>query len=375
MNSLTKITTQISNSISSHTKPTQPAIVSLRKHAKSASLKAAAPFLLALVLTACQTTPKCGQEMRGAFDIGSGSTKVKVVEVNTCVQAVTRHIFEDQVKVDYRDSLDKSSDKTFSPQIRKTGIQAILNLKASATKAGAQKFSGVATAAFRHAKNGEEFADEIAKTAQFPVTVISQDREALLGAKAAREKLKVETNILVWDIGGGSQQMTSLDENSQSSIYYGDLASVSFKNLVIAEIQKKNVKKVVSPNPMTKAHVEKAVQLAIEKAKNSVPESIQSLLKANPNMVVVGIGGVLAKSLPRQLNAQTITVPAIDQAIEKRHTLTDRQLNDPYAATEITNLILVKGFMQSLGIRSFQAMDVGLVDGLWFDSEAWPSTK
>lgn len=372
MNSLTNGTTKFSNRISSHTKPT---VASLIKYAKSVSLKATAPLLFAFALTACQTTPKCGPEMRGAFDIGSGSTKVKVVEVNTCAQAVTRQVFEDQAKVDYRDSLDKSNDKKFSPQIRKTGLDTILNLKASATKAGAQKFTGVATAAFRHAKNGEEFADEIAKTAQFPVDVISQDREALLGAQAAKQKLQVDSNILVWDIGGGSQQMTSLDDQSQSSIYYGDLASVSFKNRVIDEIQKKNVKKTSSPNPMTKTQVEKAVLMAAEKAKSSVPESIQSLLKANPKMVVVGIGGVLAKSLPRQIGAQTITLQSIDQAIEKRHKMTDKQLNDPYAATEITNLILVKGFMQALGIASFQAMDVGLVDGLWFDSEAWPPTK
>ena len=309
-----------------------------------------------LTVVSCQTSPNCGTEVRGAFDIGSGSTKVKVVEVNTCAKVITRQLFEDQAKVDYRDSLEKTSDKNLSPQIQKTGLEKILALKTAATKAGGQKFTGVATAAFRQAKNGKKFAEEISKTANFPVEVISQDREALLGAQAARTKLQVNSNILVWDIGGGSQQMTFLDENSQSSIYYGDLASVSFKNKVIQDIQKKNIKRVTSPNPMSEAQINRALELAKESASASVPESIRSKIKANPNLLVVGIGGVLAKSLTRQTGAQTITREMIDQAIQKRHKMTDQQINDPYAATEITNLILVSGFMQSLEINKFQVM-------------------
>lgn len=324
-----------------------------------------------VALTACQSTPKCGNEMRGAFDIGSGSTKVKVVEVNTCENEVLRNVYESDEKVDYRDDLYKSKNEQFSKEIQKEGTEKLLALKAKAEQAGAQKFTGIATAAFRKAKNGETFASQLAKAAKFPVSVITQDREALLGAQAAKTKLKLTSNILVWDIGGGSQQMTSLDANAESSIYYGDLASVNFKNLVIEKIQKKNINKVFSPNPMTKAQVQTALKIAEDSAKNSVPEDIQTLLKNNPDLPVVGIGGVLTKSLPRQLKAQAITSALLDQAIERRRKLTDKQLNDPYAATEVTNLILVKGYMQALGIKSVQAMDVGLADGLWFEPGIW----
>lgn len=338
---------------------------------KNHPLKATLPIAVAAILSACQSTPKCGPEMRGAFDIGSGATKVKVVEINTCENEVLRHVYESDEKVDYRDDLDKSENQNFSTAIQKQGTEKLLLLKTKAEQAGAQKFTGIATAAFRKAKNGTEFAKQLSKTADFPISIVSQDREALLGAQAAKTKLKLTSNILVWDIGGGSQQMTSLDANAESSIYYGDLASVNFKNLVIEKIQNRNINKVFSPNPMTKSQVQQALKVVEEIAKASVPEPIQELLKNNPDLPVIGIGGVLTKSLPRQLKAQTITGAMLDQAIERRRKLNDKQINDPYAATEITNLILVKGYMQALGIKSFQAMNVGLADGLWFEPGIW----
>ncbi len=329
-------------------------------------------LLISLSLVSCQTTPKCGPEIRAAFDVGSGATKMKVVEFNTCTQDVTQTVLEDQVKVDYRDALEKNEAGEFSESVQTEGLVALEKLKSEAQAKGTKRFTGIATAAFRQAKNADSFVKVIREKLSIPLKVISQSEEAFLGFQVAREKVKVPIgDLVVWDIGGGSMQMTSVDEALKPTVYYGNLASVSFKNQVIAKVQKMNPDKVTSPNPLKKKNVKPSVALAEVEATATVPANIKRKF-ANPETVVVGIGGVLAKSLPRQIiAASAMTQETIQAALEIRANMTDVQINDPYAATEVTNLALVFGFMKALGMRSYQPAEVSLVDALWSDPLVW----
>lgn len=323
-------------------------------------------------IISCQTMPKCGPEVRAAFDVGSGSTKMKVVEFNTCTQDVTQTLLEDQVKVDYREALEKNPAGEFPESVQTEGLVALEKLKGEAQSKGAKKFTGIATAAFRQAKNADSFVKVIREKLVIPLKVISQNEEAFLGFQAAREKVKVPSaDLVVWDIGGGSMQMTSVDETLKPTVYYGNLASVSFKNQVIAKVQKKNPDKVTSPNPLKKKNVKPSIALAEAEATATVPANIKKKF-ANPETVVVGIGGVLAKSLPRQMIAgSAMTQERIQAALEIRSNMTDAQINDQYAATEVTNLALVFGFMKALGMKSYQPAEVSLVDALWSDPLVW----
>ena len=329
-------------------------------------------FSLIFVLVSCQSTPKCGPEVRAAFDVGSGSTKIKVVDFNTCTQEVTQTLLEDQIKVDYRDALEKNPSGDFPESVKIDGLAALEKLKGEAHAKGAKKFTGIATAAFRQAKNAAEFVKVIREKLSIPVRIINQSDEALLGFQAAREKAKAASqNLVVWDIGGGSMQMVSLDDTLKPTVYYGNLASVSFKNQVISKIQKKDPTKVSSPNPLKKNHVKPAVALAENEAKNTVPVTIQKKF-AVAETVVVGIGGVLARSLPSQLPAGSLmTSENIKSALDRRANMTDSQLNNPYAATEVTNLALVFGFMKALSIKNYQPVEVSLVDALWAAPLVW----
>lgn len=325
-----------------------------------------------LTLVSCQTAPKCGAEARAAFDVGSGSTKMKVVEFDTCTQEVTKTLLEDQVKVDYRDALEKNPSGEFPALIQTQGLAALEKLKGAAQAQGAKKFTGIATAAFRQANNADVFVNLIREKLGIPVRIISQADEALLGFQSARQKSKVASqDMVVWDIGGGSQQMISLDETLKPTVYYGNLASVSFKNQVIAKVQKKDPTTVNSPNPVKRNQLKPIVALAEAEAKSTVPAPIQKKFTATET-VVVGIGGVLAKSIPRQMaGGDSITQDNVKVALDRRTNMTDSQINDPYAATEVTNLALVYGFMKALSIKSYQPAEVSLVDALWADPLVW----
>lgn len=330
-------------------------------------------LLLVFPLLSCQTTPKCGLETRAAFDVGSGSTKMKVAELNTCTKSILRTLADEQIKVDYRDALEKSPDGRLPQGVMGDGLVALKQLKSSAQAKGATHFTGVATAAFRAADNADEFTRYAYSSLEIPLYIISQTEEARLGLEAASLRAAIPTSsIVMWDIGGGSQQITAPGSKSEPFIYNGQIAAVSFKNYVIGSVQGKDITQVSTPNPLNKKDVDKAIQYITVQARKTVPEEIKTALKNNL-MTVVGIGGVLAKSLPRQVpyTGNKITKENVLKILRQRTGWTDAQLKDSFAETEVTNLILVYAYMEALGIQSYQPADASLVDGLWFQPGMW----
>ena len=295
---------------------------------------------------------------------------MKVAKVNTCTGATPETIFVDQAKIDYRDSLEKNPQGEFSKEIQAEGMAALKKLKITAVEKGATKFSGVATAAFRQAKNAELFVQEVRKELGIPLRIIPQSEEALLGFKAAALSVnKNPNNVTVWDIGGGSMQITSLKSSSEPEIYYGQLASVSFKNKVIETIQKKDIKAVTSPNPMSAAQIKKALSLSEADAKKNVPEFLQKQMSKTD---ILGIGGVLARSITKYVSGKNeITLKDIEKAIKQATGKSDKQLGGDFAATELTNLILVAGHMKAMNVKAYTTTEAALVDATWNDPSYW----
>src|SRR5690606_8482321 len=72
---------------------------------------------------------------RAAFDVGSGTTRMKIADVNTCKQIIENVIYEQQEKVDYKEDLVKSGDR-FSTDIQAAGLAVIQLLKNKALENG-----------------------------------------------------------------------------------------------------------------------------------------------------------------------------------------------------------------------------------------------
>ena len=166
-------------------------------------------------------------ETRGAFDIGSGTTRIQIAEVDVCQRKVVSIIFQDSVKVRYRKDLAGKDKKIFSDRIILEGENAIKDLLAAAeSDEEVVSYSGVATEAFRQAENGvavlqklaEKIGDITEKAAR--LEIITQRREAELGVIGAAS---ITGNFLsrtaVWDIGGGSMQLSVPDEGGEFMIY------------------------------------------------------------------------------------------------------------------------------------------------------------
>lgn len=337
--------------------------------------------VLLITLSSCQspqnkTTPEkkiqC-EYTRAAFDIGSGETKLKVAKVDACKYLINVVLLESKRDVNYKGDLAKSKNGNFSDTIMKEGRQALVELKEEAMKLKPQEFTSVATAAFRDAKNAKAFVEKLNLELNLKIQIITQQEEGVLGFYAAKSKIPDMnmTGSLVWDIGGGSQQMIHQDfvkNRLQYIVYEGKLASTPFKNHVIQKIQKRNVD---SPNPLKENQYKSALVYAKDTAQRTVKQTTKGAI--NSGYKVYGIGGVHNYSIKGQIQKEgPYTIADLDKIIEARLNKTDIELGDgTHVSTDTTNPILIKGFMEALGIKSVEVVRVNLADGLLVNHRYW----
>lgn len=300
----------------------------------------------------------CVSSIQALYDVGSGATKLTVLEASTCPKP-PKILLKTSEKVDYKEDLLKSPDKLFSEGILKAGLASLKKLKKQAERLKPVAHRGVATAAFREARNTQDFVKKINEDLEISIEVVSQEREAHLAFGAVAFQTP-EKSLLVWDIGGGSFQFIAKDVKTQQfQIAKGDLASVSFKDAVIKNIKKNESLK--SPNPLTKKELQDARSYVQSYLKKQLRNSFISKYSFKK---VVGIGGVHYLSLSKYLKKTKYSAQDLDAWLDKNHGLTDEELNDEYAATAITNMILVSEIMKILKISEVEALESSLVEGL-----------
>ncbi len=327
-------------------------------------MKLGALVIITLFLSSLTFASDC-IKTRAAFDIGSGTTKLKVAQVDTCLFKIKKILLEDHRAVGYKQDLKESKDNTLSKKIISSGITSLKALKRLAKNYKPDLYVGVATSAFRTSKNGEQAIKEIAKETGIQIRVISQKTEAIIGfVGASTFSDKNLKDIVVWDIGGGSMQISSYLGHDKYLIYEGKLASVSFKNHIIEEVQNKDPQKEKTPNPISSSNKEQAQRDARLIAQYSVPPVLQAKIKS-PNTQIIGIGGVHHYSIGEKINFKgAYTLEMLDKFLNTNIGLTDAQIGGEYAPTDVSNLILVSGFMKALGINKVKTGNINLTDGL-----------
>lgn len=316
---------------------------------------------------------------KAAIDIGSETTKFKLAQINTCQHKLVKTLFSWDQKVAYKVDLDQSPDKTLSKKIRRQGISVLQEGLKKMEPWPHSPPKAVATEVFRQAKNADHFLNKIRQKLNLDIQKISQDQEAELIYRfvqtqtiqnqnnfSSQVSLQIDTppnfQLVVWDIGGGSQQITFSDNGHH--IYKGHLASVSFKNYIIQSIQKKEG---ISPNPLSKSDLQLALAYVRKYAHENLPKNF---LQIAPSAQIVGVGGVHAKSIQNQVapHQYSYTRQQLYETLMKRYSWNDKRLNNPYASTQITNMILVLGFMDAMSIKKVSTQNVNISDALLLSS-------
>ncbi|MGE4420811.1 MAG: Ppx/GppA phosphatase family protein [Pseudodesulfovibrio sp.] len=334
-------------------------------------------LLAGLFLCLCMISPSSAQDAtvvrRAAFDIGAAAIKCIIADVDISTGLIVRTVDTQSEKVDFAEDLARSYDGNLSKEVMAQGIKTLEKLKALAVEKNALEYSAVGGRIFQKAQNGRAYFVRIRQETGIPSRVISEQQAAMLSYHAVRQELGDKAHdLLVWDIGGNSMQMTIRKPDGGLLFYIDPMASVAFKNVVIQTIQRKDINTTVSPNPVSADEVEQALAYIQAHAAMTVPLYIANRV-SRPDLTVAGIGGVHYYSVPEVLGGRkdVYTRDEVAAALKKWTGRPDKDFESEYAESRLTNLILVLGYMDALGIREVHPLKINQADGLFAAREFW----
>ena len=115
-----------------------------------------------LSVIAVRWLPKPVLVRRAAFDVGSGSTKLLVANVDERGTVCGHPLFEVEKPMPFKAAAQASPDGSLSEEVMRRGLELLGSLAAKAHELGTVEASGAATEVFRTAPNGQAFLDEVA---------------------------------------------------------------------------------------------------------------------------------------------------------------------------------------------------------------------
>lgn len=309
---------------------------------------------LLLFLQGCSSSPSCPLETLAGLDIGSGSTKMVVVSKYRCQSGFKDVLMEISKPVAYAQDLENRSAALFGAEIVNEGEFVIKELTQIARQMGARHIVGVATAAFRKAQNAPALIKRWNQIFEIDLRIISQDEEALLAHSFIKSQLKESSSLVVWDIGGGSQQFIGF-KNHEAQIIKSSLASISFRKKLLEFLQLK------STHPLTTDQLKQAMDFATNIAREQIDSRLDDLL--NSETLIYGLGGVHSMSVRHQLSlgeGEAIEMDHLEQVLGVQAQRGVDEIQGPYRETQVSNLLLVFGIMRAFDISSYQWFQANL---------------
>jgi len=309
-------------------------------------------------------------ERRVAIDVGSGSTKVMIADVNTKNNRIVKVIHKTSIPTAYQKDLENSTNGAFSPEIQETGLDTFKQINELALQYQADKVYAVATSAFRTSNNGETFAQRISESANVPIKIISQFEEGVLAYESVSDAPELQSQDFVcWDIGTGSFQITVPVREIDYSVYMTETGSVPFKNYIIDVVKGQDSNNTDTPNPMTNDAIKQADSYARWIGRHALP-SIKESVKAH-NGTVVGIGRLFQNSLLPLAEGDQITRKDLRTFIQNASNKTDEDLNNPFAKFDVSNAILALGVMKALHVQNVSVVESTSTRGILAHESYW----
>lgn len=335
---------------------------------KLRALRAVTLFLEKTIHTSLKTE---GIERRAAIDVGSGSTKVAIADVDPRTGQIVQMIYEASFPVPYQAYLENSPDHTFNAQIQEMGLTTFAKIQQILGEHQVSQTVAVATEAYRKAANGNEFAQAVAEKTGILLRVISQQTEGEIAFYSALATSKERPEeMIIWDIGTGSFQMIADQEwGDDLAIYMQSIGSVPFKNYIIHEIQGKDPSVEKSPNPMSEEEWLQADSLARWMGRHAL-ERIKDKIKT-VNGRVIGIGRLFSNSVRPMGHDGKITRSDLRAFIRSCLGHTDEELGDPFANVNVSNAILVLGVMKALHIHEIEIIETTSTKGILCYEPYW----
>lgn len=141
-----------------------------------------------------------------AIDIGSNAVRLQIARVTNEDEEPFKKV--EFVRVPIRLGDDAFNRGKISKERRKVFYKAMQAFKLMIEAFDVDHYMACATSALRDAENGQKIVDKVASEYDLKIDVISGKRESELILKSIKRYLKPDENYLTIDVGGGSTEMT-----------------------------------------------------------------------------------------------------------------------------------------------------------------------
>lgn len=287
---------------------------------------------------------------RAVFDFGSGSIRIHVADVDTQNTQAVHTLYTDSVRVFLSEDLAKQNNKKFSEEIQKVAIDTAKMFKEKALDLNTTQFYGIATEAYRSALNGEELVRRYHAELSIPVNIVSKEEEGKFSFLTLAMQSKVDPNQMIcWDIGGGSIQVTYLNQEGELRIYHAPYGRLSTKNALLTHVKNNDHKKEASfLNPVSLTEWKSYLEFMYS-ALPSAPQDLLDKIK-DPNVQIIGVAGHPPELAHLGMYQIKHLIEVRDRYLNKSDEEITQDLPFFSAPHAVSDLILVHAIMEKLGI-------------------------
>ncbi len=162
------------------------------------------------------------------IDIGSNSVRMIVCQKSS--RYAFHIIYEAKSRVRISEGSYENSGYLQEKAIQRA-IKALKDFSKIAKNLKARKILCVATSAVRDAKNRTYFLNRVKKEANIKIKVIDGEKEAYLGAVAAINLLPKLKSAVTIDIGGGSTELSKIEDGKIIDTVSLDMGTIRVKEL------------------------------------------------------------------------------------------------------------------------------------------------
>ncbi|MBP9186345.1 MAG: exopolyphosphatase [Bacteroidia bacterium] len=141
-----------------------------------------------------------------AIDIGSNAVRLQIARLNdNPIEPFKKVEF---VRIPIRLGDDAFNRGKISKEKRKQFYKAMHSFKLMMEVFGVQSYMACATSALREANNGDKIVKKVSDEFDLDIEIINGKRESEIILKSITHFLKPDKNYLTIDVGGGSTEMT-----------------------------------------------------------------------------------------------------------------------------------------------------------------------
>ena len=291
-----------------------------------------------------------------AIDIGSNAIRMAVAEVKNEEYQIVR-----KLRVPLRLGDDAfGSKQMFSRSTIEMASEVFMSFSEVMQKENVDIYKAFATSAFRDAKNSADMAKAIQRTSKIVIEKMSGDQEAklILGSVLSKIELGNKKDYLLADLGGGSLELSQIEDGKIAGSKSFNLGTVRLKNFI--EDNK---------------HAPKQIEQLIKTKQKEMLTFLDDKIKNSDDLSIIGTGGNFRRIVKMRdqicpSNKPFVTPKELETIYNNLAEMTflqrikEFELRPDRADVIIPALKIILGLVEILPVKKLFMPKVGLINGI-----------